>query len=110
LSPIERSMRVLEGVNIRRSLEASGLPIEVATAIADLCEFRPEATPSWRSCETDEPPEGQEVIVWDEGLFYLANRIGPGRWSDYERSFTLGARAMWRPLPEHPKRLPQKSE
>lgn len=66
-----------------------------------------EAVMIWRSCETDAPHEGQEVLVWSEGLMYLANRVGPGRWSDFERSFTLDARAMWRPLPEHPKQLPQ---
>lgn len=42
MSPLTRSWKRLEGINIRRVLEASNLPIETATAIADLCELSTE--------------------------------------------------------------------
>ena len=41
-TPFSRSRAALPE-NIRKTLEASNLPIEVATAIADLCEEKPEA-------------------------------------------------------------------
>lgn len=42
-SPLSRSRAALPS-NIRKTLEESNLPVEVATAIADLCEglIRPE--------------------------------------------------------------------
>ena len=45
MTPFERSRAALPS-DIRRTLEESNLPIEVATAIADLCEQRAEAAPS----------------------------------------------------------------
>lgn len=46
-SPIDRSRAALPA-NIRKTLEESNLPVEVATAIADLCEglLPPEAAPT----------------------------------------------------------------
>ena len=41
MTPFERSRAALPS-DIRRTLEESNLPIEVATAIADLCEQRAE--------------------------------------------------------------------
>lgn len=41
MTPLDRSRAALPA-NIRKTLEESNLPIEVATAIADLCEMRPE--------------------------------------------------------------------
>ena len=37
-TPLSRSRKALEGVDIRRLLENSGIQIEIATAIADQCE------------------------------------------------------------------------
>lgn len=48
VTPLERSRKVLEGLDVRLVLEHSGLPVEIATAIADLCEHRrPEVGPTW---------------------------------------------------------------
>ena len=45
MSPFDRSRKRLEGVNVRQILEASNLPADLATAIADKCEglLGPEA-------------------------------------------------------------------
>jgi hypothetical protein len=43
MTPNERSRKALENVDIRRMLEESNLPVEIATAIADRLE-QPEAT------------------------------------------------------------------
>lgn len=45
MTPLERSRKALEGVNIRATLEASNIEIEVAVAIADLIEHPPEGEP-----------------------------------------------------------------
>ena len=37
-SPLERSRKALEGVNLRKLLEESNLPVEIATAITDRLE------------------------------------------------------------------------
>lgn len=39
MTPAGRGRKALEGVNIRKVLEESSLPIEIATAIADRCEY-----------------------------------------------------------------------
>lgn len=39
MTPLERSRKALEGVNIRKVLEESNLPVEIVTAIADRCEY-----------------------------------------------------------------------
>ena len=42
-TPLSRSRKALEGVNVRQVLEASNLPVEIATAIADALEtVKPE--------------------------------------------------------------------
>ena len=38
MTPYERSRKVLEGLDVRRLLEASDVPVEIATAIADALE------------------------------------------------------------------------
>ena len=45
MTPFERGMEAMNGLNVRRLLEDSSLPIEIATALADLYERtqRPEA-------------------------------------------------------------------
>ena len=45
MTPIDRSRKALEGVDVRRVLEQSDLPIEIATALADMVEglLQPEA-------------------------------------------------------------------
>lgn len=68
MTPFERSrgvLRGLEGIDVRRELEQSDLPIELATAIADVCEGAmrsPEARDSIieecaKLCETN-PGDG----------------------------------------------------
>jgi hypothetical protein len=45
-SPLSRSLKSLEGLNIRRVLEESNLPVEIATAIADRLE-----RPACKKCD-----------------------------------------------------------
>ena len=49
MTPLERSRKLLHGMNIRRLLEHSDLPVEIATAIADLCEQLPEGDAVWNA-------------------------------------------------------------
>ena len=56
MTPYERSRKVLEdfeGTNVRRELERSDLPIELATAIADVCEKALQ-------------PESKSPVDWEE--------------------------------------------
>ena len=47
MTPFDRSKDVLERISVRKVLEESNLPIEIATAIADALEApRPEVEPT----------------------------------------------------------------
>ena len=48
MSPFDRSRKRLEGVNVRQILEASNLPVDLATAISDKCDglLGPEERPT----------------------------------------------------------------
>lgn len=63
MSPIARSWKALEGVNIRRALESSNLPIEIAVAIADLCESSTE-----RIAEADKQANDARMAAGIESL------------------------------------------
>ena len=52
--------------NVRATLEASNLPIEVATAIADLCEQRSEIVPTARAL-------ADAVLAYDTAIHSCAN-------------------------------------
>lgn len=73
-SPLDRSRAALPE-NIRKTLEESNLPVEVATAIADLCDglIRPEEERSEIRYTPVACTEEQRRIAWDSGLALLGD-------------------------------------
>ena len=69
MTPFERSRAELLK-DIRKALEESNLPIEVATAIADLCEPRAEGVPQLltrpnrQPLSPDEVQEVRDALPW----------------------------------------------
>ena len=80
-SPIDRSRAALPE-NIRKTLEESNLPVEVATAIADLCDglIRPEARAIEALQTVREMIRGQQIEHQVVNFDHPA--IGLGQWLD----------------------------
>lgn len=88
-SPLTRSSSALPA-NIRKTLEASNLPIETATAIADLCERKIEAEPT---------PEMIEAAIKARETFFAKyeaeNKASGGNGFTYEFNARKLIREVW---------------
>ena len=101
-TPLSRSRKALEGVDIRRLLEASGLPVEQATAIADMCEGLLSEIGAWHPVSEQPKNEDAMFIVRDkDGQAAFAVRY-EGKW-EHVADDDCGEIAHWTPLPEAPK-------
>lgn len=82
MTPLERSRKVLAGLNVRALLEASDLPIEVATAIADRLEYPREAV--IEECAT----------VCDRSADQSHELLRQSPWSEYARACANEAESL----------------
>ena len=79
MTPHERSRKALEGVNVRRLLEESNLPVEIATAIADRLEY--VSSEGWQPIGTA-PKDETTVLLSVPTLYGKWNKTiaVAGRW------------------------------
>ena len=114
MTPFDRSKDVLERISVRKVLEESNLPIEIATAIADALEApRPEAarTPEVRL----NPDKSLDEVVADNAHFHLEQMDRDHWWLEVESggkgvSVWLRSKTAIRATYEHRTSQPQGSD
>jgi len=96
-SPLDRSAAAFPA-DYRRVLEASNLPVEVATAIADRLDVfsGPKCEP-WIAAGERLPDQGQRVLIWDRDWedFFISTNKGSQVWP-------VTRYTHWMPLPASP--------